>query len=366
MFVARNVEADHKDLIHDVAYDFYGRRLATCSSDQSVKVWDLGEDGQWHCTSSWKCHTASVWKVTWAHPEFGQVLATCSFDRSAAIWEELPADSISGGESNSWVRRAFLVDSRTSVTDVKFAPRHLGLLLATCSSDGSLRIYEAPDVMTLSQWSVQHEINCKISLSSITWNPSRIHPPMIAVGSDDSSAGGKVIVFEFSENTRQWIKIEVISLVSDPVHDIAFAPNVGRSYHLLGIASRDVKILSIKPFDGQSTNLAHQSSNTQLNQKFEIKQVAQFNEHGAQVWRVSWNITGTILASSGDDGSVRLWKANYLDNWKCVTELKSHSNQSFHGVSSNQGDRSGTSEGKNTKGHRNFSSLVSPGPMTRH
>ncbi|XP_015781272.1 nucleoporin SEH1 [Tetranychus urticae] len=372
MFATRNVEADHKDLIHDVAYDFYGRRLATCSSDQSVKVWDLGEDGQWHCTASWKCHSASVWKVTWAHPEFGQVLATCSFDRTAAIWEELPADSLSGESNQStWVRRAFLSDSRTSVTDVKFAPRHLGLLLATCSVDGSLRIYEAPDVMTLSQWSVQHEINCKVSLSSITWNPSRIHPPMIAVGVDDASASdGKVILFEFSENTRQWIKIEVISLVSDPVHDIAFAPNVGRSYHLLGIASRDVKILSIKPCDGQSLSLPHQShqGNTSQhapNQKFEIKQVAQFNEHGAQVWRVSWNITGTILASSGDDGSVRLWKANYLDNWKCVTELKCQNNQS--GNSSSQDDnKSGNSDGKSTKGLRNFSSLVSPGPMTRH
>ena len=26
--------------------------------------------------------------MTWAHPEFGQVLATCSFDRTVAVWEE--------------------------------------------------------------------------------------------------------------------------------------------------------------------------------------------------------------------------------------------------------------------------------------
>lgn len=38
MFVARCIAADHKDLIHDVSYDFHGRRMATCSSDQSVKV----------------------------------------------------------------------------------------------------------------------------------------------------------------------------------------------------------------------------------------------------------------------------------------------------------------------------------------
>lgn len=38
MFVAREIPAEHKDLIHDVSYDYHGRRMATCSSDQSVKV----------------------------------------------------------------------------------------------------------------------------------------------------------------------------------------------------------------------------------------------------------------------------------------------------------------------------------------
>jgi hypothetical protein len=34
MYTAATIPGDHKDLIHDVAYDWYGRRLATCSSDQ--------------------------------------------------------------------------------------------------------------------------------------------------------------------------------------------------------------------------------------------------------------------------------------------------------------------------------------------
>ncbi len=38
MFTVRSVNADHKDIIHDVAYNFYGNRMATCSSDQQVKV----------------------------------------------------------------------------------------------------------------------------------------------------------------------------------------------------------------------------------------------------------------------------------------------------------------------------------------
>lgn len=64
------------------------------------------------------------------------------------------------------------MDSRTSVTDVKFAPKTLGLLLATCNADGFIRIYEAPDIMNLSQWTLQHDINCRLSLSCLTWNPS--------------------------------------------------------------------------------------------------------------------------------------------------------------------------------------------------
>lgn len=46
--------------------------------------------------------------------------------------------------------------------------------------------------------------------------------------------------------------------------------------------------------------------------KFEVQIVAQFDNHNSQVWRVSWNITSTLLASSGDDGCVRLWKGKKL------------------------------------------------------
>jgi len=39
------------------------------------------------------------------------------------------------------------------VTDLEFAPRHLGLKFAACSSEGVIRIYEAMDVMNLTSWS---------------------------------------------------------------------------------------------------------------------------------------------------------------------------------------------------------------------
>ncbi|XP_078034855.1 nuclear pore complex protein Nup44A isoform X2 [Augochlora pura] len=283
-----------------------------------MHVWDEDEHGNWHLTASWKAHSGSVWKVTWAHPEFGQVLATCSFDRTAAVWEEIVGEGSGPGERGMrhWVRRTNLVDSRKSVTDVKFAPKTLGLLLATCSEDGVIRIYEAPDVMNLSQWTLQHDISCKLQCSCLSWNPSlsRLHPPMIAVGSDDSnpSSGGKVFIYEYSESSRRWAKTETLTIV-DPVHDIAFAPNLGRSFHTLAIATKDVRIITLKPLIESVQSGAP---------RFEITTAAQFFDHDFTVWRVCWNIMGTILASSGDDGCVRLWKDNYINNWKCVAVLK--------------------------------------------
>ena len=342
-YIPRSVNAEFRDTITDISYDHFGHRLALSSTDHTIQIWDLGQDGTYQLTSKFRSHSGSVWKVTWAHPEFGQILATCSLDRTAIIWEEVLDATVdtkrSSDHTSHWAKRATLVDSRTSLTDIRFAPKHLGLMLVTCATDGHVRIYEAPDITNLSQWSLKDEFNCKIACSSITWNQSRIHAPMLAVGSDDANnPSPKVLIYEYSDNLRRWIKVDAVASATDPVHDLSFAPYIGRSYHLLGIASKNVQIVTIKMQSSSNPSIAsgatsvsqqHQSSLTSQQtqtstSRFEIKTVAQFDDHISQVWRVSWNITGTILASSGDDGTVRMWKSNYLDNWKPLTVLNSN------------------------------------------
>lgn len=136
------------------------------------------------------------------------------------------------------------------MTDVKFGPKYLGLVLATCSADGFVRIYEAPDVMNLTQWSLQHEISIKLSCSCLAWNPG--YPtnasPMLAIASDDPTPDvPKGYIYEFNENSRKWVKIESLQDATDPINDLTFAPNLGRSYHMLGIGSKDVKIFALEP-----------------------------------------------------------------------------------------------------------------------
>ncbi|XP_063702738.1 nucleoporin seh1 [Culicoides brevitarsis] len=322
MFETTTIHTDHKDLIHDVQYDYYGIRFATCSSDQTVKIFDKQDNGEWVCTANWRSHSGSVWRLSWAHPEFGQVLATCSFDRTVSVWEESLAEKSTQTltpPTRRWVRKTNLVDSRVNVTDCKFGPKHLGLMIATSSADGFIRIYEAPEITNLSQWTLQHEIDCKMTLSCISWNNSlyRLHAPMIAAGSDSNVAGGtgKVFIFEYSENARRWAKTETINAVTDEVHDLAFAPSLGRSYHTLAVGSKDLHIFNLKPIlDTSSPNRL----DIQPAQQVAETQVVPDRGVEPRVWRVSWNVTGTMLAATCDDGFVRLWKQNYLKSWRCV------------------------------------------------
>lgn len=348
-YEVHNINAKHNDLIHDVAYDYYGHRMATCSSDQYVKIWDQDKFGNWNLSSAWKAHSGSVWKVTWCHPEFGQVIATCSFDRTACIWEEVVEQNIGEGPLKRWTKKANLVDSRTSVTDVKFGPRYLGLYLTTCSADGTIRIYEAPDVMNLSQWTQQHEVSFKPSCSCLTWTNSfnRFHIPLIAVGSDDNntSVNSKIAIYEYNEQSRRMRPVDAFVNVMDAVHDIVFAPTLGRSFHLLAVATKNVKIIKLKPIVDVGNNVASNSVSSASSStvtssnnsssgvttpgappltpagRYDVTVVGSFDDHYYTVWRVSWNVLGTVLASSGDDGCVRLWKC-YRDNWECVNVLK--------------------------------------------
>jgi nucleoporin SEH1 len=52
--------------------------------------------------------------------------------------------------------------------------------------------------------------------------------------------------------------------------------------------------------------------------------VADLREHEAEVWRVGWNVTGTMLTSACDDGKVRVWKRGYVgEEWASVDVINS-------------------------------------------
>jgi WD40 repeat protein len=288
---------DHNAFIHDLAYDYYGRRLATCSSDKKIKVWDQ-KDGKWVVSTEIKEHNGSVYKISWAHPEYGQVLASCSADGDVNIYEE----QINANNPNirNFPKRGRLVDSRVAVRDVQFAPKHQGLKLAACSQDGKVRIYICRNLMNLAEWSLVEEFTAADPCNSICWNPSPFDGSMIVV-----AAGSKVEVWEDNGRNR-WQVTHTLTGHTDIVHHVDWAPQMGRGYHLIATACKDRKVRVFKVYMNRPSTA----------KTFEL--VATMPDHNKEVWRVSWNVTGTILASTGDDGTVRLWKADFRGNYGCT------------------------------------------------
>lgn len=297
---AKEVATNHTEIIHDVTYDFYGKRMATCSSDQTIAVWDKDEAGAWVRSAEWKGHTGSIFKLAWAHPEFGQILASCSFDCTVFIWEEPEGQDDNTESKKAWRRATYLNDARLSVMDVKFAPRRQGLRLASASADGQVRIYEAQDVMNIDSWSLLYYFEAFASgCNSISWRPSRFSDPMIVVCGSDPS----VKIYQYMDAYRTWEQVETLSAHVDTVRDVAWAPNMGRSFELIATASKD-KTARLWRIETTDEGQLH------------VECIATFSDHNTEVWRVEWNVTGTVLASSGDDGNVFLWKSTFQKQWR--------------------------------------------------
>ena len=297
-----------EDLIHDVAFNHYGRRLATCSADQYIRVWDMGDDGTWKPTASWKAHLASVWKLAWAHPQYGHILASCSEDSSIKIWEEQERLGRKDEPfSSSWHPQAKLVEPRKAVRDVRFSPSHHGLKLAAASQDGFVRVYEAIDIMNLIDWPLQEYFEADPEgrgVNCISWGTARYAPPTLVVG----CASGSLRLWQYDATSRQWqVLASLASHAGQEVRDVSWAPHSGRSHDLIASASQDCLRIFVVHTDGAggcSATCKNLDAGTQ-----------------AEVWRVEWNITGTVLAASQDDGVVLLWKAGYGGDWVCVTEM---------------------------------------------
>lgn len=172
----------------------------------------------------------------------------------------------------------------------------------------------------------------------ISWNQSPFEAPTMVVG---SHAAAKV--WEFHEKSRRWQCVLELDGHTGTVHDVAWAPNLGRTYHLVATACKDgvVRIFKIRfdlttcvssrrrwggvfhflfnissilfPLALASWRFAHLPSSG----KHRHELVAELARRGAvaEVWRVEWNVSGTMLASSGDDGVVSLWRPDARGQW---------------------------------------------------
>ena len=116
---SKTIETHHDDMIHDIQFDYYSKRVASCSSDRTIKIFDVqvGGDGNlnYHNCATLTGHEGPVWQVAWAHPKFTpQLLASCSYDGSIIIYQEL--------SKNTWTRMYQHHIAEGSVNSICWAP----------------------------------------------------------------------------------------------------------------------------------------------------------------------------------------------------------------------------------------------------
>ena len=117
----------HSKLVKSVVFSPNGTRLASCSYDDTVRLWDAHTGGA--IGDSMVGHTNSVNSVVFL-PDSTH-LASCSDDKTVRLWDAHTGDAI--GDS--------MVGHTNSVNSVVFLPD--GTCLASCSFDNTMRLWDA-------------------------------------------------------------------------------------------------------------------------------------------------------------------------------------------------------------------------------
>ncbi|KAJ3410569.1 GTPase-activating protein S13 [Chytridiales sp. JEL 0842] len=268
-----NFDTLHEDMIHDAQLDYYGKKLATCSSDRTVRIFEVENDGH-RQLEVLKGHEGPVWQVAWAHPKFGTILASCSYDAKVIIWREL---------NGAWTR----------VKDHVFH---------TSSEDGT--------------WDVVSFNAHSIGVNAVSWAPATIPGSLITTS---GSAAAPVLLKRFAsggcdnmvkiwrEENGTWKEEAVLNGHSDWVRDVSWAPNIGLPASYLASCSQD-KTVVIWTQDSPSGSWT--------------KKPLKAEPFADVLWRVSWSTSGNILAVSCGDNKVTMWKESLDGEYAQIADVE--------------------------------------------
>jgi len=295
-----SIDTQHEDMIHDVQPDYYGKRIATCSSDRTIKIFDSSNTQSQ--VAEIRGHSGPVWQVAWAHPKFGSILASCSYDKKVCIWKETA--------TNVWTKIFEYEKHESSVNSIAWAPHEFGLCLVAASSDCTISVLTHQGDNT---WdSVRIPAAHAIGVNAVSWAPPLAPGSLVSAQPQTAPvkrfvSGGcdnLIKIWRFYENENTWRAEQTLEHHTDWVRDVAWAPNIGLPFSTIASCSQDGTVVI--------WTQEHNSPNW-------VKKV--LPKFPDVVWRVSWSITGNILAVSGGDNKVTLWKESLDNEWKCISQL---------------------------------------------
>eukprot|EP01063_Lacrimia_lanifica_P013065 TRINITY_DN1971_c0_g1_i1.p1 TRINITY_DN1971_c0_g1~~TRINITY_DN1971_c0_g1_i1.p1 ORF type:complete len:419 (+),score=154.05 TRINITY_DN1971_c0_g1_i1:66-1259(+) len=283
----------HQDMIHDAQYDYYGRCLATCSSDGQVHVFGPGQDQQPpQVVAELKEHAGPVWSVAWGHPRFGTMLASGGYDGKVCVWQDKQ-------QGQPWGKVYEYMGHKSSVNKVEWAPHQHGLAALACgSSDSSLSVLtydpasQAWDIKTIPD---AHQLG----VNTVAWEPVTTAPAhRIASGGADRLLKIWTRNEQGAYELERSLLPEGMKSYPDWVRDVAFCPASPQPFSTLACCSGN------KAFVWRRHEAGEKSSYTLL--------ATLTVPMGA--WKVSWSEHGGLLAVTAANDNVYIFKNVNLAN----------------------------------------------------
>jgi len=279
--------------VHDAQLNYYGNRLATCSSDRLVKIFEIKANGQSFPVAELNGHEGPVWQVSWAHPDFENTIATCSHDRKAIVWREV---------NGKWQKIYEYKHHKASVNSISWAPHELGLAFACCSTDGTISVVEFKNDVWVPMTIPDAHLN---GVNAISWAPPKpiggtvdaiqYAPKRLVSGGNDNL----VKVWKCSEDGKSFSLDVELKEHLDWVRDVAWAPCERFGYTTIASCGVDRRLVVWKCMD--------------LKNKLWSGHVLHMFED--IIWHVSWSLCASTLAVAGADNKVSLWQERIQDKW---------------------------------------------------
>ncbi|CAI9094281.1 OLC1v1029993C2 [Oldenlandia corymbosa var. corymbosa] len=268
------------------AWNYNGQRLAAGSSDGTLAIYDSADpaSSNFSCASKFKVLETSILKVVWVPPEFGDAVACIGSDGSLSLWEEVVED----GDLIQWKLCKSFKRNSSTVLDIQFGVFSTSLKLVAAYSDGQVKIFELLDPLDLKDWQLQAEFENVIESASkigqafclsatISWIPQRVESQrssfVLGFNSDVPQLNSSK-VWEFDEDHQRWLPVAELALPEDKddrVLSVAWAPNIGRPYEVIAVAT------------GKGISIWQVGSNPDSDGRLSLERVASLSGHNGEV-----------------------------------------------------------------------------------
>ncbi|KTB14515.1 Protein transport protein SEC13-2 [Nakaseomyces glabratus] len=298
------IENAHEGVIHHAALNYYGTRLATCSSDKTVKIFEINDvNNSSSLLETLVGHEGPVWYADWCHPSLGEnLLATCGYDGKVLIWKE----SGHGGKMQIIAKHAV---HSASVNCVKWAPHEYGLILLCGSADGKISVVELKDGQIASTKILDNAH--KFGVNSISW------APLVKTDSSDDGdettavkqfiSGGNdnlVKIWKFDDDQETYVVADTLEGHKDAVTAVDWSPTTLLQSYVASVSNDKQCLVWTQDHSSKKNDWKKISVNEG---KFEQK-----------LGSVSWSLSGNLLAVSDDDKNVTIWKESGDGKWEEV------------------------------------------------